>query len=707
MSAILDCALELALQKVRLFQVRPNSKIPAVTDFAGKATSDPEELTKLFGATDYNSGIACGRISENFYLVGFDIDNKDGRNGYETLELLAELGETFPETWAQKTPSGGEHRLFWSPVAIRQGTNVCGSGIDLRGEGGYLVGPGSTIGGVPYSVLRHLPIARFPQWAIDKWEKKATLLSLPVGAGTPVENQIFALKRSVDYLNSLEPAQQGSRNETSYVVAARLKDFGLAKDQIFEVMGEYWKCEPPVTLEELSAAVNNVFKYGNRPAGADAPENIFTAVPEEKTPIELMNENHFYYAANGVSRVCWETEIDGRFHLERFPVYTFHESMAHLKMEHNGKTHCVSKVWMDSGLKRRYDRLRFDPSNKLAANEYNTWRGFAVKAAASSEHPAVALFIDHCRRNVCDGDEELFKWFITFLAHIFQRPGEKPEVSLVFKGKKGTGKTIISEIINHLIGDNSVILSDKTHATGHFNSMMEDKLMVTLEEAFWSGDKSVEGILKDIVTGRTRVITHKGAEPYKAKVYDRIVIIGNEDWLVPATADERRFAVFNIADGNQQDRKFFGAMKRGIFDEGGDAALMSYLLAWPLELGDVNCAPRTKGLDEQKLQSLNVFQRWWFSCLQEGKVLGLGIEGWPEAVSCHDLYQAFTLQLQAERYKGHTPSKFSFGHQLKGLSPTCGGSKVFAGSVRKHTFSAIENVREEWDSQAGFKTKWD
>ena len=89
MSAILVEALELAAQKVRFFQVCPNSKTPAVTAFSSKATSDPEKLHELFGATNYNSGIATGKVAEGLYLVGFDIDTKDGRNGYETLELMA------------------------------------------------------------------------------------------------------------------------------------------------------------------------------------------------------------------------------------------------------------------------------------------------------------------------------------------------------------------------------------------------------------------------------------------------------------------------------------------------------------------------------------------------------------------------------------------------------------------------------------------
>lgn len=714
MSAILDGALELAQQKVRLFAVRVNSKLPAVGEFSRVATADPEKLLKLFGTTKYNSGIACGKYAEGLYLVGLDIDDKEGKRGYETLAVLEELGCGFPASWSQKTPSGGEHRLYWSPVPIRQGTNVAGEGIDFRGDGGYLVGPGSVLDGVAYTVLSNAPIARFPQWAVEKFERTATVHQLPgAGAGKLPENQILALKQSVEFLAAQPPAGTGSRSNECFRCAAQLRDFGLACEQAVEVMVEHWKAEPALDRGELTFTVRNAYHYGKNPVGSKAPENLFPVLvedPLEKLPIDLMNESFFYVAFSGVTRVCWETTRDGKFHLERFPVFAFHEKFAARKMLHDGKQVPVTEVWIKSEKRRTYDYMRFDPGRELEGTAYNLWRGFHVKPGVASAHPGVQLFLEHCRENVCKGDEELFKWLITFIAHIFQKPGHKPEVSLVFKGKKGTGKTVISEILNHLIGDHSVILSDKTHATGHFNSMMEDKLLVTLEEAFWSGDKSVEGILKDIITGSTRVITHKGAEPYKAKVYDRIVIIGNESWLVPATSDERRFAVFNIGDGRRQDRKFFGTMKREIFEKGGDAALMRFFMDWSLGSADVNVAPETEGLNEQKNHSLGVFERWWFACLQEGQVLGSGLDAWPTEMTSNDLYSAFVLQMQNERYRGHLPTRIGVGMQFKHLSPTCGGTTVrfnSEGSKRVHVFSPLDLVREEWDNDRGFKTKWE
>jgi hypothetical protein len=88
--------------------------------------------------------------------------------------------------------------------------------------------------------------------------------------------------------------------------------------------------------------------------------------------------------------------------------------------------------------------------------------------------------------------------------------------------------------------------------------------MFALDEAFWSGDKQAEGVLKDLITGRDHVIEHKGKEPYSVANKTRVVIIGNEDWLIPASHDERRFAFFDVGDGRKQDRAFFQSMREGM-----------------------------------------------------------------------------------------------------------------------------------------------
>ncbi|GAA2064063.1 bifunctional DNA primase/polymerase [Streptomyces albiaxialis] len=110
------------------------------------ATTDPDAIRALFAAAPWATGygIACGRSP--LHLVGLDLDVKNGTDSLAALERLgAEHGFTIPETTTVLTPSGGRHLWLRGPgdVTIPNSAGRLAPGIDVRGLGGYLVGPGS------------------------------------------------------------------------------------------------------------------------------------------------------------------------------------------------------------------------------------------------------------------------------------------------------------------------------------------------------------------------------------------------------------------------------------------------------------------------------------------------------------------------------------------------------------------------------------
>ncbi|WP_405884345.1 bifunctional DNA primase/polymerase [Streptomyces sp. NBC_01384] len=110
------------------------------------ASTDSDTVRALFRAarraTGY--GIACGRPPH--HLIGLDLDRKNGLDGITTLTYLAtQNGFHLPDTVTIATPSGGRHLWLAAPpdAAIPNSASRLGPGIDVRGSGGYLVGPGS------------------------------------------------------------------------------------------------------------------------------------------------------------------------------------------------------------------------------------------------------------------------------------------------------------------------------------------------------------------------------------------------------------------------------------------------------------------------------------------------------------------------------------------------------------------------------------
>ncbi|MFF9013127.1 bifunctional DNA primase/polymerase [Streptomyces sp. NPDC014870] len=113
------------------------------------ATTDLAEVRALFAAAPWATGygIACGRPP--FHLIGVDLDVKHADAPADVTAELRHLALehlfTLPPTVTVLTPSGGRHLWLTGPpdVVVPNSASRLAPGIDIRGAGGYLVGPGS------------------------------------------------------------------------------------------------------------------------------------------------------------------------------------------------------------------------------------------------------------------------------------------------------------------------------------------------------------------------------------------------------------------------------------------------------------------------------------------------------------------------------------------------------------------------------------
>ncbi|MFC5801294.1 bifunctional DNA primase/polymerase [Streptomyces formicae] len=139
------------------------------------ATTDPAAVRALFAAAPWATGygIACGRPPH--HLIGIDLDTKSaapGVGGPDSVAALQQLALqhlfTVPETVTVLTPSGGRHLWLTGPpdVVVPNSASRLAPGIDIRGCGGYLVGPGSVSAHGAYRLApgtANLPLAPCPR----------------------------------------------------------------------------------------------------------------------------------------------------------------------------------------------------------------------------------------------------------------------------------------------------------------------------------------------------------------------------------------------------------------------------------------------------------------------------------------------------------------------------------------------------------------
>ena len=100
-------------------------------------------------------------------------------------------------------------------------------------------------------------------------------------------------------------------------------------------------------------------------------------------------------------------------------------------------------------------------------------------------------------------------------------------------------------------------MSSSHHLVGNFNAHLETAIVVFADEAFWAGDKQGEGTLKTLITGNAIRIERKGIDLKSSPNHIHLIMASNADWVVPASADERRYFVLDVSDAHRQDHAYF------------------------------------------------------------------------------------------------------------------------------------------------------
>lgn len=224
------------------FPLRPRDKTPIVR-WADVATTDETMLTGWWDNNpDANIGIACGKRSG---IVVIDVDA--GKGGYESLEVLQDQHGRFPSTPVAQTGGGGEHIFFKHPgVEIRNSASRLAPGIDVRGDGGYVVAaPSIHPNGNEYKwTVRpsETPLADLPDWIVKLLEDTPAE-ALPVSSNGIIAN--------------------GARNQTLTQLAGSMRRKSFDEDAIFAALKEHNQrhCSPPLSDGEVYVIARSVARY--------------------------------------------------------------------------------------------------------------------------------------------------------------------------------------------------------------------------------------------------------------------------------------------------------------------------------------------------------------------------------------------------------------------------------------------------------------
>ncbi len=268
-STSLKWALWLAERGFKIGPLPEGSKVgPAL--WKDIYTTDADRIRTWFELTPNMNYLVCP--GESYGIIDLDMgEDKDGIARWEELELSND-GPTVVDTFTVETWSGGRHIYYKVPEPV--GNSVCriAYGVDVRGQDGYVVGPGSKIEGKPYTVTDPTPMVDAPDWVYAG-------MSAVRGKSDKVDTPKFELdlsdniQRAKDMLSKRDPAIEGhGGDEHTYVTFCRVRDLGISQEKALELVtaDDGWneRCEPPWDYADLEIKAENAYSFAKDQQGS-------------------------------------------------------------------------------------------------------------------------------------------------------------------------------------------------------------------------------------------------------------------------------------------------------------------------------------------------------------------------------------------------------------------------------------------------------
>jgi hypothetical protein len=505
------------------------------------------------------------------------------------------------------------------------------------------------------------------------------------------------------------PTRFPSRSETLFFFLCECCRNDISDDVMFSI----------ITDRDFGISASVLDKGRN--SDGYAKRQIERAREEAIDPhLRTMNERYAVVTIGGRLRVIYEEwdEILERYRLVKMTFEDFRNRHMNHKVQigqdaqGNPRYMPVGKWWLEHEKRRQYEKITFAPGRDTP-DAYNMWRGFAYEAAPGDNH---RLLLAHIKENVCDGDESLYGYVINWMARAVQHPDQQGQTALVLRGDQGVGKGFLARTFGKLFGRHFVHVSNAQHLTGNFNAHLRDCVVLFADEAFYAGDKRHASVLKTLVTEDAIMVEPKGVDSEMVANCLHVIMASNDDWVVPAGVNERRFCVLDVGNGRMQDSQYFGAIAAAM-RSGGYANLLYMLMSTDLSNYSVSILPKTRALQDQKIHSLEPTHDWWFNKLRDGKLL-LEHDDWKENVLVEELTEDFNEYLRQSGQNIRRGTATRLGYFLDGACPGGKGPRRWQGReavplndklIRRpyyYGFPSLVVMRQWWDDKFGGPYEW-
>lgn len=501
----------------RVFPVKKAGKAPAVPSWKAydENPASPEQIV-TWDASHFNTGVICGT---NSGVIVLDVDSP------EAQALVDRWG--LPATPCVST-GRGRHYYFRHPgFKVGNSVRIAGTKLDIRGDGGYVVGAGSLHeSGAIYEWTvspDDVEFADLPPIVLDQLKaKRAPAIKRKASGHVPgvssrypdgVAAALASAQR--DATIKIAEALDGERNDTLFSAGARLASMVAAAGAEWEDFTDGLRDAAKSSglgEVEIDRTLASCWK-----SGSEKPDPFIATA---RKWVYLSKPNGFYH-------------VESR---EMLDVQAFNNT--HMKMLEQGQ---FGAYLLRNDLIEQMHDFVYEPQSPEGVIKrdglelLNTYRSSGLEATEGDASP----FEEFLSYLVPDEDER--SHLLKMIAWTVRHPGEKLRHALLFRSEhQGVGKTMLTEIWAELLGTHNVRKSTTEEITGQYQGFIMNTQLVVLEELNLGAGMRDYNRLKELISNDIVSVNEKYEKIRNWRNVASFVMLTNLEVPLQIEASDRR-----------------------------------------------------------------------------------------------------------------------------------------------------------------------
>ncbi len=582
--AVLEAALDYAESGIPVFPCNPDNKRPLTEHGFKDASTDTAQIRSWWREHPRAMiGVPTGAAS-GIFVIDLDVDEKKGVDGRQTYKELCQAHGGFPITSFQVTPRGGLHFLFRDQgLSVRNSAGKLGPGIDVRGEGGYIIiAPSVMTGGRAYRWQERgegpgfAGAARAPDWLVtlclnSKPKAPTPQPPLPQPATEPAAdlpdqnnamafpgtNTVSATAAAVleQECKIVASAAEGTRNDAlnkaafklgMLIAAGELDRKVVERDLIAACVKNGLISPKGYGLREVNQTIKSGIEAGQRQqaslssaAGqADAWQSQYAYIEPLKEFVDLHSSNLQRYDLQAF-----------KLKFPQFSPWAPRTNAVIRYLQGTRKTICDGYTYLPGA-----PRLVEEAGRVLL----NRWSPGLESLRRTVEDEEISPWLDHLRYLIPEPEDQAV--ILDWMAHLVRRQFPKANFAVLLGGVEGIGKSLLFDPIVRFLGEDNVRTTSEVEIKDKYTGWVAERELVMMEEIRGLSEEVMNRLKMYIAAPPYRVpVNEKNIKHYEVPNVARFVAFTNSEYALQLNDHDRRWFVL-WSKAEPRDRDYYVAL---------------------------------------------------------------------------------------------------------------------------------------------------